>query len=479
MRPKEISLSMKCFSHPVVQIRALHKCLICFTLLYQSFSFSQNSVIKEVTKINKVDIQTECENNNNCVISCFDQDSSNVIDSDYNGFSINQTQIFIKLSQLSNFNVHNKDIIDAILIKLPYELNRQLILKTLPSLWTYDLIPIDTNFIYFIQRNLSNKCTKEERLTQFKNAYLKCLELIQNSEKSTEYLTYKSKELLKVNEDINNELRILKTRLDTFDLLMANMIENQNIKFKPKNILNIEFEHSIYGFRSSENNILIDNINLSSIGIKWLFLAKDKLKIGFVISHHKNQFNTFREYDSIFFSSQTNMGIPFVKSIITRDLLEVNKYTSNSVLLNFGYVAKIKDDFSFDMNMNLSYSPKFNITSMVSKGTVDYLGYISTVNEPLSNLSDLGLKSNVNMVNLEDQTYFSSFCFTLQPSIGYEWERFYSRFGFSFSHLKFWQRSSLETATTTSLGDYHSSISQISNFKLNTLNLSLTVGIRL
>ena len=118
-----------------------------------------------MTKINKVDIQTECENNNNCVISCFDQDSSNVIDSDYNGFSINQTQIFIKLSQLSNFNVHNKDIIDAILIKLPYELNRQLILKTLPSLWTYDLIPIDTNFIYFIQRNLSNKCTKEERLT--------------------------------------------------------------------------------------------------------------------------------------------------------------------------------------------------------------------------------------------------------------------------------------------------------------------------
>jgi hypothetical protein len=455
------------------------KCFTFVILIYNSVSFAQNFEIKEVTKINREDVKNEFEARNNYILFCSIYNITDFIDSTKNKVSLNQKQVFIKLKDLSIFEIYEIDVTNAILIKLPYELNQQLIQKTLPLGWTSKKTSNENDFIYSIQRATSGQCSKEEKLTLFKDTYLKCLELILKSEKSTEYLTYKSKELIQVNDLSNKKLDLLNIRIDSLEELITEQHQTANLKNNSKNILCIDYSNSIHGWGKIKNNYLLEKINVSSIGINWLFLASEKIYIGFGLSHFKYQFNSSFKYDSVNYSSQTDIGIPYVKSIITRDLSEVNSFNGNSILINFRFSNNLNKNIHVDMNMNLSYSPKFNITSKVSSGTTDYVGYLTTINEPLSNLSDLGLKSGVSMVNLEDQNYYSSFGMIMQPTIGYETQIFYSRIGFSFSLMQYRQISNMELSTTSRIGDYHSSISQIGNFNLNTLNLSLTVGIRL
>jgi hypothetical protein len=147
--------------------------------------------------------------------------------------------------------------------------------------------------------------------------------------------------------------------------------------------------------------------------------------------------------------------------------------------LNFGFIKNIGDEFSIEMGTSVSYCPRLLVNTNVINGFADYKGYFQGISETLSDVSDLGLESNLSLLNNKYQTTNSLIQFSLSPGIQYEGERFFSRIGVGYSLLFFNQVSNIQSNRSNEIGEFNSSLSTFGDFSAQTLTFTISAGIKL
>jgi hypothetical protein len=210
----------------------------------------------------------------------------------------------------------------------------------------------------------------------------------------------------------------------------------------------------------------------------WKYPINSNLRIGIGYQYGETNFRTRTNYDSTSFTTQTNLGLNLTKSTIIRNLTEDNSLSFNAILLNLGYVESIGEKLSFDLSTSLSYCPRLLVNTNVIDGFADYTGYFNGISETLTNVSDLGLESNVSLLNNEYQTTNSLIQFSLSPGIQYESEKFFSRMGVGYSLLFFNQISHTQNNRSNEKGEFNSSLSTFGDFSAQTLTFTISAGIK-
>ena len=149
------------------------------------FSFAQNTNYIEIGQSNWAEEEFKIRKENNCIIFSSSFNLKYFADSTHNvSPKISTKQIFIKPDVINKRVILGVSLGTTILIKLPYELSQQNINKFIPNDWEVRKISNDSNgFNYCLYRMGKDKCTEEKTFDLFKDVYIRCLNLISQSEK--------------------------------------------------------------------------------------------------------------------------------------------------------------------------------------------------------------------------------------------------------------------------------------------------------
>jgi hypothetical protein len=445
------------------------------------FSFAQKANYIKINDSNWAEEEFKIKKDNNCIIFTSSFNLKNFADSIHNNSpKISTEQIFLKLDVIYKYELLGISLGTSILIKLPYELTQQNINRFIPNDWEIRKISNDSNgFNYCLFRMGKDKCTEEKTFDLYKDVYIRCLNLINQSEKTVEYANYNLNVVnsqIEKNNEFQDSIRVL---IDSLTTMVSNLSDRpyQDENTEP-NSLGLELNNSFTGFNKSLSNFNLQKLNYTSISMIWKYPINSNLRIGIGYQYGETNFRTRTIYDSTSFTTQTNLGLNLTKSTIIRNLTEDNTLSFNAILLNLGYVESIGEKLSFDLSTSLSYCPRLLVNTNVIDGFADYSGYFNGISETLSNVSDLGLESNVSLLNNEYQTTNSLIQFSLSPGIQYESEKFFSRMGVGYSLLFFNQISHTQNNRSNEKGEFNSSLSTLGDFSAQTLTFTISAGIK-
>ena len=451
---------------------------IVFFLIQCSDIYAQQIQTITVTKDNKIDQRDYLQNQENCIFLCSINDLSSFKQKLEKDLKNGPNIFLIQLKDLSSFEVHEIDLVGAIVFKLPYELNEQLSNKTKPADWSIIRGKNDSSYMYLVQRSAIGQCSKEEKILLFQDMFLKCLDLIEKSKNSLEFANYK---LNILNDQIikNNQFQdTLNERVDSLENALNDFKQSELLFHKEQNYVGSEWNNSIASINKSIGSLNLQKINYSAVSMTWRHHIDSNFEIGIGYQYGKVNFRTFTNYDSTSISIQSNLGLNITKSTIIRNLTENNSLSFNAILLNFGYVKDLRKKLTFDLSTSASYCPRLFVNTNVIDGFADYKGFFDGVNETLTNVADLGLQSNVSLLTNEYQTTNSLVQFSLCSGIQYSSDRIYSRLGVGYFLLFLKQNSNAQNSRSNALGEFNSSISTLGNFSLQSITLSLTAGIK-
>lgn len=435
-----------------------------------------------ITKDNKIDQRDYFQNQGNCIFLCSINDLSTFKQTLEKNLKNGPNIFLIQLKDLSSFEVHDIDLVGAIVFKLPYELNAQLSNRTMPSDWS--IIRQDKNessYIYVVKRSANGQCSKEEKILLFQEMFLKCLDMIEKSQNSLEFNNYKLNILNDQFKKSNQFQDSLNERVDSLENALNDFKQTELLFHEKQNSFHIEWNYSLIGFNKNIGDFKLQKLNYSAISLSWNYSIDSNLKIGIGYQYGESNFRTETSYDSTAITTQTNLGLSYSKSTIIRNLTENNSISFNAILLNFSYFKNFSKNknFSFDLSSSTSYSPRFVLYTNVIDGFADYKGHFNGISETITNISELGLESNVSLLNNKFQTTNSLIQFSLNPGIQYENERFFSRIGVGYSLLFFNQVSNIQSNRSNEIGEFNSSISTFGDFSAQTLTFTISAGIKL
>jgi hypothetical protein len=455
--------------------------LILFHFSFQ-FSFAQNINYIKIGDSNWAEEELNLEKENNCIIFSSTFNLKYFADSTYNSSSkISTKQIFIKPDVINKRVILSIGLGTTILMKLPYELSQQNINRFIPNDWEVRKISNDANiFNYCLYRMGKDKCTEEKTFDLYKDVYVRCLNLLYQSEKSLEYANYNLK---LVNNKINKNTQWQDSLHHMLDSLRAIVIELTDKPDQDENnkqhSLGLEWNNSFISFNKSIGDFNLQKLNYNCLSLTWKYSINSNFRIGLGYQYGETNFRTFTSYDSTSISTETNLGLNFTKSTIIRNLHENNSLSFNAILLNFGYVNNIGKNLSFDLSISTSYCPRLLVNTSVIDGLADYRGHFNGISETLTNISEMGLESNVSLLNNEFQTTNSLIQFSLSPGIKYESKRFFSRIGLGYSLLLFNQVLNTQTNRSNEIGEFNSSLSTFGDFSAQSLTFTISAGIKL
>ena len=467
---------MRCFSKNVNSL-----VILILFLFNVYFSLAQKSNYIKVNDSNWAEEEFKIKKDQNIIIFTSSFNLKNFGDSISNySPKISTAQIFLKLDVINKYELLGTSLGTSILIKLPYELTQQNINRFIPNDWEVRKISNESNgFNYSLYRMGKDKCTEEKTFDLYKDVYIRCLNLIYQSEKTVEFANYN---LNIVNNQIKKNIAFQDSTRFLIDSLttMVNILYDRPDQVKElNNSIGLEWNNSLVGFNKSLNDFNLQKLNFNALSLTWKYSINSNFKIGLGYQYGETNFRTFTSYDSTSVSAQTNLGLNFTKSTIIRNLTENNSLSFNAILLNFGYIKNIGKHFSFDLSSTTNYCPKLILNTNVIDGFADYKGHFNGISETLTNISELGLESNVSLLNNEFQTTNSLIQFSVSPGIQYENERFFSRIGIGYSLLFFNQISNMQTNRSNKIGEFNSSLSTFGNFSAQTVTFSLSAGIKL
>lgn len=445
-------------------------------------SFAQNADYIKVNDSNWAEEEFKIKKDKNCIIFASSFDLKNFADS-INNYSpkISTEKIFLKLDVIYKYELLGISLGTSILIKLPYELTQQNINRFIPNDWEVRKISNDINgFNYCLFRMGKDKCTEEKTFDLFKDVYIRCLNLISQSEKTVEFANYNLNILqnqIKKNVEFQDSVRIL---IDSLTSVVSgfSVRPNQDENTKP-HTLGFEWNKSLISFNKIIGDFNLHKLDYNSLSLNWNYSINSNFKIGIGYQYGESNFRTETSYDSTATTTQTDLGLSYTKSTIIRNLTENNSLSFNAILLNFGFFKNIGENLSIDMSSTTSYCPKLILNTRVINGYADYKGQFNGISETLTNISELGLKSNVSLLNNEFQTINSLIQFSISPGIQFENERFYSRIGVGYSLMFFNQVSKIQTNRSNEIGEFNSSLSTIGDFSAQTLTFTISAGIKL
>lgn len=460
------------------KLRTLFFVFVCW--IQFSEIFAQQIKTITVTNDNRIDQRDFLHTQENCIFLCSINELTSFKQTLEKNLKSRPNVFLIQLKDLSFFYVHETDLVEAIVFKLPYELNQQLYQRAKPVGWSINPIENDSSYIYSVQRSANGQCSKEEKILLFQEMFLKCLDLIEKSRNTIEYSLYSNQQLLKENSKINTLLISLNQRIDSLQSAFIEFNESDREKsiYKNQNSIGLDWNNSFISFNKSIGDFNLQRLNYNVLGLTWTYSINSNFKIGMGYQYGETNFRTETIYDSSSISTQTNLGLNFTKSTIIRNLTEDNSLSFNAILINLGYVKDIGDKFSFEMGTSVSYCPRMLINTHVIDGFADYTGYFNGISETLSNVSDLGLESNVSLLKSEYQTTNSLIQFSLSPGIQYESKRFFSRMGIGYSQLFFNQISNTQNNRSNEIGEFNSSLSTFGDFSAQTLTFTISAGIK-
>lgn len=467
---------MRCFSKNVNSLVIL--ILFLFNVF---FSLAQKSNYIKVNDSNWAEEEFKIKKDQNIIIFTSSFNLKNYADSISNySPKISTEQIFLKLDVINKYELLGISLGTSILIKLPYELTQQNINRFIPNDWEVRKISNESNgFNYCLYRMGKDKCTEEKTFDLYKDVYTRCLNLIYQSEKTVEFANYNLNVVsnqIKKNIAFQDSVRLIIDSLTT----MVNILYDRPDQVKvSNNTIGLEWNNSLIDFNKNIGDFNLQKLNFNALSLTWKYSINSNFKIGLGYQYGETNFRTFTSYDSTSVSAQTNLGLNFTKSTIIRNLTENNSLSFNAILLNFGYIKNIGKHFSFDLSSTTNYCPKLILNTNVIDGFADYKGHFNGISETLTNISELGLESNVSLLNNEFQTTNSLIQFSVSPGIQYENERFFSRIGIGYSLLFFNQISNMQTNRSNKIGEFNSSLSTFGNFSAQTVTFSLSAGIKL
>ncbi len=467
---------MRCFSKNVNSLVIL--ILFLFNVF---FSLAQKSNYIKVNDSNWAEEEFKIKKDQNIIIFTSSFNLKNFADSISNySPKISTEQIFLKLDVINKYELLGISLGTSILIKLPYELTQQNINRFIPNDWEVRKISNESNgFNYCLYRMGKDKCTEEKTFDLYKDVYTRCLNLIYQSEKTVEFANYNLNVVnnqIKKNIVFQDSMRLIIDSLTT----MVNILYDRPDQVKvSNNTIGLEWNNSLIDFNKNIGDFNLQKLNFNALSLTWKYSINSNFKIGLGYQYGETNFSTFTSYDSTSVSAQTNLGLNFTKSTIIRNLTENNSISFNSILLNFGYIKNISKHITLDLSSTINYCPKLLLNTSVIDGFADYKGHFNGISETLTNISELGLESNVSLFNKEFQTTNSLIQFSLSPGIQYENERFFSRIGVGYTLLFFNQISNMQTNRSNEIGEFNSSLSTFGNFSAQTLTFSLSAGIKL
>jgi hypothetical protein len=452
---------------------------VVFFLIETSDSFAQQIKSIIVSKDNKIDQRDYLQNQENCIYLCSINELNSFKETLESNIKSDQSIFLIQLNDISTFSIHNTDLVNAIVFKLPYELSSSIIQRWLPVGWSINKVENSTDFIYAVQRSANGQCSKEEKILLFQEMFLKSLDLIEKSKNSYEYTLYSNQQLSKENSKNYTLIVSLTRRIDSLQNAFIKFNESEKSIAKNQNSFSLEWNSSLIDFNKNIGDFNLQKLNFNALSLTWKYSINSNFKMGIGYQYGETNFRTFTSYDSTSVSAQTNLGLNFTKSTIIRNLTENNSHSFNSILLNFGYIKNIRKHITFDLSSTINYCPKLLLKTSVIDGFADYKGHFNGISETLTNISELGLESNVSLFNKEFQTTNSLIQFSFSPGIQYENERFFSRIGVGYSLLFFNQISNMQTNRSNKIGEFNSSLSTFGNFSAQTVTFSLSAGIKL
>lgn len=452
---------------------------VVFFLIETSDSFAQQIKSIIVSKDNKIDQRDYLQNQENCIYLCSINELNSFKETLESNIKSDQSIFLIQLNDISTFSIHNTDLVNAIVFKLPYELSSSIIQRWLPVGWSINKVENSTDFIYAVQRSANGQCSKEEKILLFQEMFLKSLDLIEKSKNSYEYTLYSNQQLSKENSKNYTLIVSLTRRIDSLQNAFIKFNESEKSIAKNQNPFSLEWNNSLIDFNKNIGDFNLQKLNFNALSLTWKYSINSNFKMGIGYQYGETNFRTFTSYDSTTVSAQSNLGLNFTKSTIIRNLTENNSLSFNSILLNFGYIKNIRKHITFDLSSTINYCPKLLLNTSVIDGFADYKGHFNGISETLTNISELGLESNVSLLNNEFQTTNSLIQFSVSPGIHYENERFFSRIGIGYSLLFFNQISNMQTNRSNEIGEFNSSLSTFGNFSAQTVTFSLSAGIKL
>ena len=452
---------------------------VVFFLIETSDSFAQQIKSIIVSKDNKIDQRDYLQNQENCIYLCSINELNSFKETLESNLKSDQNIFLIQLNDISTFSIHNTDLVNAIVFKLPYELSSSIIQRWIPVGWSINKVENSTDFIYAVQRSANGQCSKEEKILLFQEMFLKSLDLIEKSKNSNEYTLYLNQQLSNENSKNYNLIVSLTQRIDSLQNAFIAFNESEKSIEKNQNSFGLEWNSSLIDFNKNIGDFNLHKLNFNALSLTWKYSINSNFKIGLGYQYGETNFRTFTSYDSTSVSAQTNLGLNFTKSTIIRNLTENNSLSFNSILLNFGYIKNISEHITLDLSSTINYCPKLLLNTSVIDGFADYKGHFNGISETLTNISELGLESNVSLFNKEFQTTNSLIQFSLSPGIQYENERFFSRIGVDYTLLFFNQISNMQTNRSNEIGEFNSSLSTFGNFSAQTVTFSLSAGIKL
>jgi len=403
------------------------------------FSFAQNTNYIEIGQSNWAEEEFKIRKENNCIIFSSSFNLKYFADSTHNvSPKISTKQIFIKPDVINKRVILGVSLGTTILIKLPYELSQQNINKFIPNDWEVRKISNDSNgFNYCLYRMGKDKCTEEKTFDLFKDVYIRCLNLISQSEKTVEFANYNLNILqnqIKKNVEFQDSIRIL---IDSLTSVVSgfSVRPNQDENTKP-HTLGFEWNKSLISFNKNIGDFNLQKLDYNALSLSWKYSINSNIKIGIGYQYGESNFRTETSYDS----------------------------TATT---------------SIEMGTSVSYCPRLLVNTNVIDGFADYKGYFQGISETLSDVSDLGLESNLSLLNNKYQTTNSLIQFSLSPGIQYEGERFFSRIGVGYSLLFFNQVSNIQSNRSNEIGEFNSSLSTFGDFSAQTLTFTISAGIKL
>lgn len=473
---------MKSSLHHVAQMNKFGTLFLVVAFLIKfSDTFAQQIKTITITKDNKIDQRDYLQNQENCIFFCSINELNSFKETLDKELKSSLSIFLIQLSDISTFSVHNIDLVNAVLIKLPYELNQQLCQRIIPVGWSINKVDGNNGYIYSIQRSANGQCSKEEKILLFQEIFIKSVDLTEKSKNTNEYFLYSNQQLS--NENIKNHDLIisLSQKIDSFQNILNEFNErsSNNSTNKNQNAIGLEWNKSILSFNKNIGDFNLQKLDYNSLSLNWEYSINSNFKIGIGYQYGESNFRTETNYDSTTTTTQTDLGLSYTKSTIIRNLTENNSLSFNAILLNFGFIKNIGDEFSIEMGTSVSYCPRLLVNTNVIDGFADYKGYFQGISETLSDVSDLGLESNLSLLNNKYQTTNSLIQFSLSPGIQYEGERFFSRIGVGYSLLFFNQVSNIQSNRSNEIGEFNSSLSTFGDFSAQTLTFTISAGIKL
>ena len=176
---------------------------VVFFLIETSDSFAQQIKSIIVSKDNKIDQRDYLQNQENCIYLCSINELNSFKETLESNLKSDQNIFLIQLNDISTFSIHNTDLVNAIVFKLPYELSSSIIQRWIPVGWSINKVENSTDFIYAVQRSANGQCSKEEKILLFQEMFLKSLDLIEKSKNSNEYTLYLNQQLSTFNEQLS------------------------------------------------------------------------------------------------------------------------------------------------------------------------------------------------------------------------------------------------------------------------------------